>query len=348
MLRKNTEAFSTRFSTELLKTVTERSHFLRPRESPGGEIARGLVSALSLACYHFPPHESRLMKELILNADDFGLTRGVNEAVIRAHRQGILTSATLMANEAAFDDAVQRAKENPSLGVGVHLVLVGGRPVAPPNEIASLVDESGELPRSLGAFVARVTAGLIQDEHIQRELRAQIGKIRAAGIAPTHVDTHKHTHAHPRVMDSVARVARQFDIPRMRKPFESLQDSWSLARLEGVGSVIQLMGATAAQISAPRFDDISRQYGLRSPQRFLGLALTGQISAAVLLRMIDTLQEGATEIMLHPGICDSDLAATGSRLQAQRQTELDALLDPGLKAVLAQRDIRLISYAELN
>jgi hopanoid biosynthesis associated protein HpnK len=288
------------------------------------------------------------MKYLILNADDFGLTRGINEAIIRAHHEGILTSATLMANETAFDDAVKRAKGNPSLGVGVHLVLVGGRPVAPANEIASLVDESGELPRSLGAFVARVTAGLIQDEHIERELHAQIAKIRAAGIEPTHVDSHKHTHAHPRVMESVARVIRQSGVNRIRKPFEALQDSWSLTRVESVAGVIQLMGATAAQISAPRFETVSREYGLRSPDRFLGLAVTGEISAAVLRRMIDTVQEGATEIMLHPGLCDSDLAATGSRLQAQRQTELEALLDPALKGVLTQRGIRLISYAELN
>lgn len=288
------------------------------------------------------------MKALILNADDFGLTLGVNEGVIRAHREGILTSATLMANGEAFEDAVRRARENPSLGVGVHLVLVGGRPVAPPGEVASLVDENDEMPSSLASFVAKVTAGLIRDEHIERELTAQIRKVRVSGIEPTHLDSHKHTHAHPRVMESVARVARQCGVTRIRKPFEALRDSWRSANVQSVSGAIQLMGATAAQISVPRFDAVSRRYGLRSPDHFLGLALTGQVSSAALCRLIDTLPHGTTEIMLHPGICDSDLQATGSRLQAQRETELDALLTPGLESVLAEREIRLISYRELN
>jgi chitin disaccharide deacetylase len=288
------------------------------------------------------------MKQLILNADDFGMTPGINEAIIRAHREGILTSTTLMANAPAFEDAVERVRANPSLGVGVHLVLVGGRPVAPVEEVSSLVEENGELPRSLGTFVARVSTGRMRQEHMERELRAQIEKVRAAGIEPSHLDSHKHTHAHPRVMESVARVGRGCGIVRIRKPFEALRDSWNSRSIEGVGGVTQLMGAAAAQIAVPRFASISRDYGLRSPDRFLGLATTGQISSAVLRSMIDTVEEGTTEIMLHPGICDDDLTKTGSRLQMQRQTELEALLDPEQKRVLTRRGIRLISYRELN
>jgi chitin disaccharide deacetylase len=288
------------------------------------------------------------MKQLILNADDFGLTLGVNEGIVRAHSEGILTSATLMANGPAFDDAVARARENPSLGVGVHLVLVGGRPVAPAGEVASLVDGHGELPRSLGTFVARVSLGLIRQDHIEKELRVQIEKVRASGIEPSHVDTHKHTHAHPLVMESVARVARDCGVSRVRRPFEALQDSWSSARIRGMGAVIQLMGVVAAQISAPRFETVVREYGLQSPGRFLGVAATGQINSEVLRRMIDTVEDGTTEIMLHPAICDPDLAKTRSRLQTQRQAELEALLAPELKGILAQRGVRLISYRELN
>lgn len=288
------------------------------------------------------------MKELILNADDFGLTLGINEGIIRAHRDGILTSTTLMANGPCFDDAVERSRANPSLGVGVHLVLVGGRAVAPVEQVASLVKENGELPQNLGTFVAKVTAGIIRPEHIESEVRAQIGKVRASGIEPTHLDSHKHTHAHPQVMESVARVARECGIVRIRKPFEALRDSWSSTRIEGVGAATQLMAAAAAQISAPKFEILSREYGLRSPDRFLGVAMTGQIGSPMLRRMIDTLNDGSTEIMLHPGICDDDLARTGSRLQMHRQTELEALLDPELKRIVAERGIRLISYRELN
>jgi chitin disaccharide deacetylase len=288
------------------------------------------------------------MKELILNADDFGLTLGVNEGILRAHRDGILTSTTLMANAPRFDDAVERTHMNPSLGVGVHLVLVGGRAVAPVEQVASLVDDNGELPHSLGTFVARVSAGLISREHIERELLAQIEKVRRSGIEPTHLDSHKHTHAHPQVMESMARVARECGIERIRKPFEALRDSWNCTRIEGVGGATQLMAAAATQISAPRFGIVSREYKLRSPDRFLGVAMTGQISSKVLRRMIDTLADGVTEIMLHPGMCDDELAGTGSRLQMHRQTELEALLDPELKRIVAERGIRLISYRELN
>lgn len=237
---------------------------------------------------------------------------------------------------------------NPSLGIGIHLVLIGGHSVAPAEQVASLVDENGELPRSLGTFVAKVTSGLIRDEHIETELRAQAQKIKAAGIAPTHFDSHKHTHAHPRVMECVARVARETGIVRIRKPTEALRDSWNSTRIEGVGAATQLMAAAATQISAPKFDALSREFGLRSPDRFLGVAMTGQISSVVLRRMLDLIEEGTTEIMLHPGICDDELAKSGSRLQMHRQTEMEALLDPELKRLLAERDIRLITYRELN
>jgi chitin disaccharide deacetylase len=288
------------------------------------------------------------MKHLILNADDFGLTLGVNEGIIRAHREGILTSTTLMANAHAFDDAVARARDNPSLGIGVHLVLIGGRPVARPEEVTSLVDEKGGLPRSLLSFVARVTSGLIRQEHIEKELRAQIDRVRAAGIEPGHVDSHKHTHAHPRVMECVARVAQAYGIKRIRKPFEDLRDSWNSTRDERGATAAQLVAAAAAKISSRRFERLCRQYGLRSPDRFLGLARTGDVSTAALRGLIETVSDGTTEIMLHPGICDSDLAQTGSRLQTQRETELQALLAPELKTVLAARGIRLISYREVS
>lgn len=288
------------------------------------------------------------MKHLILNADDFGMTRGVNEGIIRAHRDGVLTSATLMANGAEFDDAVSRAKSNPKLGVGCHLVLVGGPAIAPRDKISSLADASGNLPESLAGLVARLSSGLIRMKAIERELRAQIEKIRAAGIEPTHLDTHKHTHAHPKVMEAVGRVAKELGITRIRKPMENLRDSWETTRHEISGRTKELIAAAAARAVTPWFQTIARKYGLRSPDRFLGLAMTGGLGPSALRRMIDTLSDGSTEIMLHPAICDTDLANSGSRLQDQRETELQGLLDPGVRSALTERDIRLISYRELH
>jgi hopanoid biosynthesis associated protein HpnK len=288
------------------------------------------------------------MKQLIVNADDFGMTFGVNDGIIRAHREGILTSATLMANGAAFDDAVERAHANKELGVGCHLVLVGGNCVAPKDSVASLVDEDGNLPGSLPLFVAKISSGIIRTEEIERELRAQIERIRAAGIEPTHLDTHKHTHAHPRVMEALGRVAKECGIARVRKPIENLRDSWDTSQAGGQGVSMQILAAGAVRAIAPRFTAISKKYGLISPDHFLGLAMTGQLGPAVLRGVIGTIADGTSEIMLHPGICDADLARSGSRLQKQREDELQGLLDPGVRSAVTERGIRLISYRELN
>jgi hopanoid biosynthesis associated protein HpnK len=288
------------------------------------------------------------MKQLILNADDFGMTLGVNEGIIRAHREGILTSATLMANGEAFDDAVECARANKELGVGCHLVLVGGKCVATKDSVASLVDAGGNLPDSLPLFVAKISSGIIRIEEIEREFRAQIGRVRAAGIEPTHLDTHKHTHAHPRVMEALGKVAKECGIARVRKPIENLRDSWETSQAGGQGVSMQILAAGAVRAIAPQFAAISRRYGLLSPDHFLGLAMTGQLSPTVLRSVIGTVVDGTTEIMLHPGICDADLARSGSRLQKQREDELQGLLDPGVRSAVTERGIRLISYRELN
>jgi chitin disaccharide deacetylase len=288
------------------------------------------------------------MKELILNADDFGYTKGVNEGIIRAHREGILTSATLMANGPAFDDAVERANANPSLGLGCHLVLTGGFSVAPPQEIPSLADHEGRLPESLAALVTRLSIGSIRTKEMERELRAQLEKIRGAGIEITHVDTHKHTHVHPRVMSAVGRVAREFGITRVRNPVENLRDSWRTARSEHAPLVGNMAASLAVRAVGSWFNSISRTYGLHSPDHFLGMAVTGRLSAAALCRLIDTLPDGRTEIMSHPGVCDSELVDSGSRLRMHRQLEMDGLLAAEARQAVNANGIRLISYRELN
>lgn len=288
------------------------------------------------------------MKELILNADDFGFTRGVNEGIRLAHREGVLTSTTLMANSAAFDHAVECAKSCPSLGVGCHLVLVGGYCVAPKDEIPSLVDSEGRLPASLPSLVARVSSGMVRSKDIEREFRAQIQKIRATGIEPTHLDSHKHTHAHPRVMGALSRVAKEMGIRRVRRPFESLKDSWATTRRSGKPLSKQLVAAAAARTAAPRFDALARKFGLQTPANFLGVASTGQLGPDALRHLIEILPDGQTEIMMHPGVYDGELIATGSRLQKERQLELDALLDPEVKGAIVARQVRLITFRELK
>jgi hopanoid biosynthesis associated protein HpnK len=303
-----------------------------------------------LPCYHrlsavATPTPSR---HVIFNADDFGVTRGVNDGIIRAHRDGVLSSATLMATGAAFDDAVAQAKLNSSLGIGCHLVLVGEKSLSDAAAIPTLVDSRGNLPSSLPWFVAKVTAGHIRSEDIVTELRAQIQRICAAGIEPTHVDTHKHTHSHPRVMELVCRVANEFGINRIRKPIESWSDSWRSTRSGGKRTATQLVAASAVRVIGPRFQAIAKNYGMHSPGYFKGLAATGQIDAATLLFFIDSLETGTTEVMLHPGIYDLELAQTGTRLRIHRETEMNALIDPRVRAALLERGVRIMSYRELH
>lgn len=283
------------------------------------------------------------MKQLILNADDFGLTRGINQGIIRAHREGILTSTTLMATAPAFDDACVLARANPQLSVGCHVVLVGGKSVLSPPEVPSLADKEGKLPASVGMLVAKMSLGKIHMRDVEREVQAQIEKIRAAGIEPSHFDSHKHAHAHPMVMEAIGKVAQACRIKRVRNPVERLGDSW-----RGAGLSKQLAVAAAVQVVARRFRSLARKYGLRAPERFLGLATTGRLGPLALGRMIETLPEGISEIMLHPGIWDEDLARTGSRLQRQRELELEGLLDPDLKRTVEKEGIELIGYCGLN
>jgi hopanoid biosynthesis associated protein HpnK len=288
------------------------------------------------------------MKDLILNADDFGYTKGINEGIIRAHRDGILTSTTLMANGPAFDDAVERAKGNPELGIGCHLVLTGGFSVAPREDIPSLADREGRLPESLAGLVTRLSVGSVRTEDIERELRAQLEKIRLARIELTHVDTHKHTHVHPRVMGAIGRVAHEFGITRVRNPIENLRDSWRTARSEHAGLVSNMAASIAVRSVGAWFSSTARRYGLHWPDHFLGLAVTGRLSSAALCRLIDTLPEGRTEIMLHPGVHDAELVDSGSRLQMHRQLEMEALLAAESRQAVAANGVRLISYRELN
>lgn len=185
--------------------------------------------------------------------------------------------------------------------------------------------------------------GAIRQADIERELRSQIEKIRRAGISPTHLDTHKHTHAHPRVFEALGRVAQETGITRIRKPIERLRDSW-----RGGAPVKQLLAASAARTVNLKFRALSRKYGLRSPQNFLGLAATGRLDAPVLRRLIDTLPDGQTEIMLHPGICDADLEQTKSRLQRERELEMNALMNSDVRRAAMEHDVRLITYRELG
>ncbi|HEV2387450.1 MAG TPA: hopanoid biosynthesis-associated protein HpnK [Candidatus Acidoferrales bacterium] len=290
------------------------------------------------------------MRRLIVNGDDFGYTRGVNAGIVRAYRHGILTSTTLMATGEAFEDAVRLALENPGMGVGAHLVLVGGKAVTPPEKIPSLADPTGRLPGTPAALVARLALGRMKQADLEAEIAAQIGRIRAAGIRPTHVDTHKHTHFYPGVMKAVARMASEFGIDAVRKPYENLRTLLGRGGAKSGrarGQFPRSLAAATAGIGHGRFRRLAAARGLRTPDYFCGIRWTGSLSPAALLRILERLPEGTTEMMCHPGLHDDDLERARTRLKRERQQELEALTAPEVVRAASERGILLISYREL-
>lgn len=215
------------------------------------------------------------MKQLIVNADDFGFTRDVNAGIVECHRNGILTATTLMANGDAFEDAVRLAKENPTLDIGVHLVLVGG-----PGQ-----------PSSVAGLMAQVARGR---KDWAAEMRRQVQAILNADLKPTHLDTHKHTHLAPPVLRGVIQISREFGIPWVRKPADftmPAQASPYAKKLVNKG----------VQFAANRFDNFLRRGGCRFTDHFTGFEVTGRLGTAELLSIISHLPQGLTELMCHPG-----------------------------------------------
>jgi hopanoid biosynthesis associated protein HpnK len=289
------------------------------------------------------------MKQLIVNADDLGFTRGVNAGIRRAFESGILTSTTLMANGEAFDEAVGMALANPRLGVGCHLVAVGGRPVAPPAEIPSLVDSKGLLPRTLTDLIKLLVRRRVQVEHLEREFAAQVERVIKAGIMPTHFDSHKHSHTQPLVMRALARVAAAFGIRAVRNPFESLSapviTGVAARARRGVYLKQYVMSATVAA-RARTFRSILREHGLKTPDFFCGVRLTGLLDAEAVQRVITSLADGTTELMCHPGEYDDELELAATRLKRERQRELEALTDEHARRLASAGSVRLINYRE--
>jgi hopanoid biosynthesis associated protein HpnK len=290
------------------------------------------------------------MKRLIINADDFGFTRGVNAGIVRAFNEGLLTSTTIMANGDAFEDAAELARANPGLAVGCHLAAIGGGPVAPASEVASLVGEDGRLPQTLSQLMASLVRGKVRMNDVEREFQAQVERVIASGITPTHLDTHKHSHADPRVFEALARVARRFHIERVRNPFEAVFDPYAVGVAQKSRRRVYFkQWAMSAVVSARarKFRQIARSYGLVAPDHFRGVRLTGLLDSEAVRSVISSLKEGTTELMCHPGIYDEELEQAHTRLKRERQRELEALTDPALRRAIEERGVQLISYREL-
>ncbi|MGA9565679.1 MAG: ChbG/HpnK family deacetylase [Candidatus Korobacteraceae bacterium] len=296
------------------------------------------------------------MRRLIVNADDLGMTAGINRAIVEGCDRGIITSATLMATAGAFDDAVERARNlsrsDPRVSIGCHIVLLDGIPVLPPEQVTSLVEQpphsgNAELRISLNGFARSALTGRLRPDEIAAEATAQIERIQNAGIVPSHFDCHKHAHMFPAVLKPLLRTARERGIPAVRNPFGArfqmpfnrMIRSPNLWRRAAELSVLRSFGAT--------FQREVETHGLRTTDGSVGVAITGTLDLDCFVSLVESLPEGTWEFVCHPGYNDADLDRVRTRLRQSREEELEILTSPEARAALQRRGIDLISYHNL-
>jgi chitin disaccharide deacetylase len=287
------------------------------------------------------------LKNLIVNADDLGWTEGVNRGIVEAHRKGLVTSTSLLANGRAFAAAQGISRSNPELGIGVHLNLSDGPPSAPANEVKGLLGKSGELEDAADSLLLKIAGRSLRVEEVEREWDAQVQQVRDAGIQPSHLDGHKHVHMLPGLFEVALRVAKKHKIRAIRVANEESTLRAALASGEGQrkGTVLkQGVQARGLKLLARDARKMAERAGISTADYFCGIAQTGVLTRDGLQELLEILPEGTTELMCHPGYADEELRKTRTRLQESRVAELRILTDEGIRKVVATRGIRLISY----
>lgn len=286
------------------------------------------------------------MKRLIVNADDFGLSRGVNRAIVECHQLGIVTSATLMANSAAFDDAVALARENPRLSVGCHVTLMDCQPVLPVDEVGSLLNGGREFYRTITEFAPRAILGRFRASQVEAEATAQFQRIQRAGIKISHFDAHKHAHMFPAIAEPLLRAAQRCGIPAVRNPFER---PVPLRYSTVLSSKFRIRWAEVVALRQfqSRFERLAHRYGIQTTTGSIGIVATGVLDRTVLREMLERIEDGTWELVCHPGYYDGDLARITTKLRESREVEREALTDASAFERLKTSGIELISFREL-
>ena len=289
------------------------------------------------------------MGKLIVNADDFGLTAGVNRAIGELYADGLLTSTTLMAHAAATDDAVKLALHTPTLGVGCHVVLVDGAPLlSATRDIPHLADPIDQCFRpTLGGFIPWLYgmeryggSRNMREQEIETEASAQIALLQSEGLRLTHIDTHKHAHMFPAVLRPVLRAARNAGITAVRNPFEP---AWSVSATPAAPWLRRFQVNTLRRLQN-KFLRIVAEEGFHTTSGALGVLATGTLNAATVGSLLQQLPSaGVYELVAHPGYNDADLARTHTRLHASREVERQALA-----AIAQHADVELVNFSALD
>jgi hopanoid biosynthesis associated protein HpnK len=272
-----------------------------------------------------------MRRRLIVNADDFGRSHSINAAVIQAHREGVLTSASLMVNEPACAEAVALARENPQLGVGLHLTLICGHSALPPEEIPGLVNARGEFGNHPVGVGLRYFARRNLQGQLRAEIREQFARFRATGLALDHINGHLHLHQHPTVFRILMEDAESLGIRHLRLTREPFRLDVPLARgrrlYRAAHAAVHLILSRRAQA------DLRRQQ-IRHTHQVFGLLQNDRVTEAYVLRLLDVLPSGDSELYAHPSL-------------DQFRHELDALISPRVKARVAELGVQLIRYRDL-
>jgi predicted glycoside hydrolase/deacetylase ChbG (UPF0249 family) len=290
------------------------------------------------------------MRRLIVNADDLGLTGGVNRAIAECHRRGIVSSATLMATGARFDEAAAMARELPGLSVGCHIVLVDGRPVLPPGQVRSLLAKGTDrFHYTIAEMLRAMAAGGFREKEVTAEAEAQISRLRAAGIAISHFDSHKHTHLFPRILRPLLRVAKANRIPAVRNPFDApgvipwrqaLGRRMLFTRKAGIAVLTALL--------RQRWLREVRDSGLATTDGCLGVAATGSLTEAGVRAMLERTPKGCWELVCHPGYNDSELDTIRTFLRASREVEMAALAAITPEELRQRYGVELAGFREVG
>ena len=277
---------------------------------------------------------------LIVNADDFGLAPGVNRAILELHAAEVLTSATLMAQAGATEEAVKMALAMPTLGVGCHIVLVDGTPVSGKNKVPSLIDrKTGIFYPSLSPFLRRLFTARIRSAEVEAEASAQIALLQSFGLRLTHIDTHKHIHMFPGILRPVLRAAKAAGIRTVRNPFEPI---WSLNATTNAPEMRRAEVILLRRFES-RFRRIVEEEGFLTTDGAIGVLATGTVNIATVNALITAMPEGTFELVSHPGYRDEQLTKANTRLLESREIERNALM-----AIRDYRGIDLISFANLG
>ncbi|MBN2370869.1 MAG: ChbG/HpnK family deacetylase [Vicinamibacteria bacterium] len=271
------------------------------------------------------------MRLLIVNADDLGIHPGVNDGVIHAHLAGIVTGASIVTNGEAFDHALRALQRAPDLDVGVHLTLVGETPVSSPERVRGLAPQ-GRLPRSYGALFRRLFLGRIPDEELKTEIEAQLSRARDAGLNLSHIDSHQHVHLHPAIFPLAAHAARRFGVRAVRAA-------------RRVVPVRQPRAAVLAPFARHAHRQ-ARHAGLITADTFLGMAETGGLDEKRLLRLIERIPKGTSELVCHPGVGDGAIGSA-YRWGFRWDEETRALTSADVRGALVKAGVRLIRFADL-